>query len=229
MTTGADVTERGGMTTVIVMAKACEPGRVKTRLTPPYTPAEAARIAAASLADTLAFVQALPVTRRVLCIDGPAPAAPGFEVQPQADGGLDERIAAALDGCRGPALVLGMDTPQLQAADVDAPLRAWATGAAEADAWLGPAADGGFWALGLTRPDGALVRGVRMSRADTGAHQLGRLWAAGLRVQTLPLHTDLDDAASLRVVRAAASVDGRLQATLAELDAAGAGTDRVAS
>ena len=41
---------------VLVMAKAPVPGRVKTRLCPPLTPDEAAEIAAAALADTLAAV-----------------------------------------------------------------------------------------------------------------------------------------------------------------------------
>ena len=45
--TAADVT-------VIVLAKAPVAGRVKTRLCPPCTPAEAATLAEAALADTLA-------------------------------------------------------------------------------------------------------------------------------------------------------------------------------
>jgi len=205
------------MITVIVMAKACEPGRVKTRLTPPYTPTQAARIAAASLEDTLAFVRRLPVDQRILCIDGSAPTAAAFEVRPQVEGGLDERIAAALDGCPGPALVLGMDTPQLRPADVAAPLAAWAAGRTDLpDAWLGPATDGGYWALGLTRPDGDLVRGVRMSHPDTGAQQRRRLEQAGLRVAALPQRCDLDDAAALALIRTELPAGSNLAMLLAE-------------
>ena len=43
--------------TVIVLAKEPVPGRVKTRLQPVFTPGEAARLAAASLEDTLATVR----------------------------------------------------------------------------------------------------------------------------------------------------------------------------
>ena len=41
---------------LMVIAKEPVPGRVKTRLTPAYTPAEAAELAEAALADTLAAV-----------------------------------------------------------------------------------------------------------------------------------------------------------------------------
>ena len=47
----------------VVIAKEPVPGRVKTRLTPPFTPAEAALLAEAALADTLAAVAASPVSR----------------------------------------------------------------------------------------------------------------------------------------------------------------------
>jgi glycosyltransferase A (GT-A) superfamily protein (DUF2064 family) len=126
----------------------------------------------------------------VLVLDGePGPwLPPGFDVVPQCGGGLDERLAGAFAAVRGPALLIGMDTPQLTPAllRVD-----WEV----ADAWFGPAADGGFWALGLRVPDPALVRGVPMSTADTGARQRARLLAAGLRVADLPVLRDVDTAA----------------------------------
>ena len=55
---------------VMVIAKEPVPGRVKTRLTPPYTPAEAAELATAALADTLAAVASAGVARRVLALAG---------------------------------------------------------------------------------------------------------------------------------------------------------------
>jgi hypothetical protein len=81
-----------------------------------------------------------------------------------------------------------MDTPQLTPSLL---IVDWEV----ADAWFGPAADGGFWALGLRVPDPALVRGVPMSTADTGARQRARLLAAGLRVADLPVLRDVDTAA----------------------------------
>src|SRR6516225_11170362 len=55
---------------VVVIAKEPVPGRVKTRLTPPFTPAEAAELAEASLTDTLAAVAETTVARRGLALDG---------------------------------------------------------------------------------------------------------------------------------------------------------------
>ena len=51
----------------------------------------------------------------MLVLDGePGPwLPPGIEVVPQCAGGLDERIAAAFAACSGPALLIGMDTPQV--------------------------------------------------------------------------------------------------------------------
>jgi glycosyltransferase A (GT-A) superfamily protein (DUF2064 family) len=179
------------MTTLIVIAKECLPGKVKTRLHPPLSLEQAAELAAASLDDTLAAVATLPATRRVLAFDGwiPPAAASGYEIVPQVDGGLDERLGAIFDGCTEPALLIGMDTPQVSAA-VLAPIFAeWPD---DVDAWFGPAADGGFWALALRHPDGDLIRGVPMSQSFTGARQLDRLRAAGLRVRMLPTLTDVD-------------------------------------
>ncbi|MCX3061900.1 TIGR04282 family arsenosugar biosynthesis glycosyltransferase, partial [Streptomyces beihaiensis] len=126
-------------------------------------------------------------------------------VVPQRGDGLDERIAAAFEDTAGtgPCLLIGMDTPQL-AADPSPLAPALAPDAwRECDAWFGPAVDGGFWALGLARPEPALVRGVPMSTASTGAAQRARLTGAGLRVRDLPRLLDVDaadDAARVAVL-----------------------------
>lgn len=193
------------MTAVVVIAKECLPGRVKTRLTPPFTPAEAARLAAASLDDTLAAVAALPVSRCVLYFDGTvAPAAArGFDLLPQSDAGLDARLADVFDLLAEPTLLVGMDTPQLVTEHVAPALTALESShPAAPDAWIGPASDGGFWALAMREPRGDVIRGVRMSRADTGAAQRRRLEEAGLSVGTLPVLTDVDTVAEASVIAA---------------------------
>jgi len=174
---------------VLVLAKEPVAGRVKTRLCPPLTPEGAAAVAEAALRDTLDVVRAVEVRRRVLVLDG-SYEAPGFHVQPQVPGPMDVRLAAAFDDA-DPALatlLIGMDTPQLTPAllggAVDALLRHRAV--------LGLAPDGGWWALGLQVPDGALLRGVRTSRDDTGARQRERLEQAGLAPYALPQLRDVD-------------------------------------
>ncbi len=177
--------------TVVVIAKECRPGKVKTRLCPPLSHLDAARLAAASLRDTLRVASALPATRRVLAFDGTPPTeADGFEVIVQVPGGLDERLAATFAQCHGPTLLLGMDTPQIGVASLGPVLndQAWQ----RVDAWFGPARDGGFWALALAEPTPALLRGVPMSRPDTGRIQRAKLRAAGLRVAELPELRDVD-------------------------------------
>ena len=60
-----------------MIAKEPVPGRVKTRLTPAFTPLEAAALAEASLTDTLDAVSRTTVARRVLALDGrPGPGCP---------------------------------------------------------------------------------------------------------------------------------------------------------
>jgi hypothetical protein len=181
---------------ILVIAKAPVPGRVKTRLTPPFTPIEAAALAEAALSDTLAAVAATPVARRVLALDGaPGPwLRPGFEVIAQRGASLDERIGFALadtwSAAPLPVVLIGMDTPQVTPgllAGAAAPLL---TGGA--DASFGFANDGGFWLLGMREVDSTLVFGVPMSRPDTGARQLARLEQAGLRVAQVECLTDVD-------------------------------------
>ena len=175
-----------------VLAKAPLPGRSKTRLCPPCTPVEAARLASAALADTLAVARSVPAARHVLVIDGPADAwlGFGFEVMPQRGRGLDERLAAAFEDVGGPALLIGMDTPQLTGR-----LLSDALGALEhpgVDAVIGPAADGGYWCIGLRRSLPEAFIGVPMSAATTGRVQRLRLRELGLRVAELPTLRDVD-------------------------------------
>lgn len=206
--------------TLLVIAKEPVPGRVKTRLSPPYTIQEAAALAEAALVDTLRTVLEAPARRRVLVLDGaPGRWLPqGFDLVRQTSGGLDERIAAAFGLCdRGPALLVGMDTPQLTV-DLLA-----AVGRDDHDAWFGPAADGGFWALGLADPTRAatLVRGVPMSTDRTGAIQRRRLAEAGLSVSDLPVLRDVDTAADAAAVAGCCPPGSCFAVTLGSLAAAG--------
>jgi uncharacterized protein len=181
---------------VVVIAKEPVPGRVKTRLTPPYTPAQAAELAAAALTDTLAAVAKANVARRVLALEGKPGRwlPPGFDVIGQRGAGLDERIAWAMADARGalpvPVVLIGMDTPQVTPELLAAAAEPLTAGTA--DATFGLAQDGGFWLLGLRELDPALVLGVPMSRPDTGTRQLERLERAGLRVRLLPELMDVD-------------------------------------
>ncbi|WP_194244319.1 TIGR04282 family arsenosugar biosynthesis glycosyltransferase [Nonomuraea phyllanthi] len=201
---------------IVVIAKEPAPGRVKTRLVPPLTPGEAAALAGAALEDTLRTVAQVPAAGRVLALDG-APGAwlpDGFTVLPQRGDGLDERLAAAFEDAHrllpAPIVLIGMDTPQVAAGLLADALSLLAGH----DAVFGPAADGGFWLLGLRAPDPALLLGVPMSAPITGEVQLRRLKEAGMSVALMPCLTDVDTMADAVEVAALAPAS-RYAATLA--------------
>jgi glycosyltransferase A (GT-A) superfamily protein (DUF2064 family) len=192
---------RPALPTLLVLAKAPRPGSSKTRLAPLFGPDGAAALAAAALADTLDAVASAPAARRLLVLDGALAAAgplavrvpAGVDVVPQAGGLHAARIAAAFELADGPALLVGMDTPQ-----VTAGLLTLATPTAPDLAWLGPAEDGGWWAMALPRPREharRVLAGVPMSTPRTGELQRRSLAAAGLRVADLPPLRDVDEPA----------------------------------
>jgi glycosyltransferase A (GT-A) superfamily protein (DUF2064 family) len=189
--------------TVIVLAKRPRAGFVKTRMVPQLSFEAAAEVAAAALRDTLAAVGAGGFRRCVLSFDGDGDGwvPDGWVLHAQPTGGLDERIVKALEDVPdGPVLLVGMDTPQLSARALHTfdPLRY--------DACLGLATDGGYWVIGFadTRDAAASVLGVPMSEATTGAEQLRRLQARGLRVQLLEELHDVDTVEVARRVAAQA-------------------------
>ncbi|MBP2472776.1 glycosyltransferase A (GT-A) superfamily protein (DUF2064 family) [Crossiella equi] len=183
------------MTAVLVVAKSPVPGQAKTRLSPPATPEQGARIAWASLVDTLAAVRRTPGVRRAVALTGPLheAVAPvplrGFAVRPQRGADFAERLANAHLDVGGAVFQIGMDTPQvtpeLLAASVEV--------LGSAQAVLGLAQDGGWWGLGVREARWASVlRGVPMSREDTGERTLAALRSAGLTVALLPVLSDVD-------------------------------------
>jgi glycosyltransferase A (GT-A) superfamily protein (DUF2064 family) len=203
-----------------VIAKSPVAGRVKTRLCPPCTPEQAAHLAEAALADTLAAVAATPASRYVCVLDGePGPWLPeGFEVIPQQGDGLDERLAAAFEAMPEPTFLVGMDTPQITPSLLmragDALMRPGT------DAVLGHTEDGGYWGIGL-RPAAfrrELFEGVPMSQRDTGALQVERLLANGLAVDVgLPVLIDVDTMNDARLVATIApntSFAGRMRSLI---------------
>ena len=206
------------MTTLIIIAKECIPGRVKTRLHPPLSLEQAATLAAASLADTFRAVSTLDASRRILLFDGnlfPL-GSEQYDVIHQVSGDLDMRLGAIFDECGGPTVLVGMDTPQLDAAMLAPLFGDWPD---DVDAFIGFANDGGYWTIGMAKPDGSLIRGVPMSREDTGRLQLDRLTRAGLRVRMLPELVDVDTIDDARLV-AGLAPDTEFARTLASFSPA---------
>ena len=149
-------------------------------------------MAAAAIEDTIAAVRSSSATRRILAWEGSRSSwQHGFEVVDQPPGILNVRLTAAFAAALSaptdePALLIGMDTPQVTAELLDSDWEG-------ADAVLGLSDDGGFWAIGL-RPGhpAALFDGIPMSTSRTGSAQLARLFDAGLSVKLLPPLRDVD-------------------------------------
>jgi rSAM/selenodomain-associated transferase 1 len=189
---------------VVVIAKSPRPGRSKTRLMPPCDPPQAARLAEAALRDTLLAVAATRCEERILALAGPPGGwlPDGFRIVDQGEGTLDRRLAHVFSRCPGPTLLIGMDTPQ-----VDRWLLEEAISTLEepgTDAVLGHAEDGGYWAIGLRRPDPRAFAGVPMSVAETGVRQEAALRHLGMSVSLLPTLRDVDLIGDARAVAAMA-------------------------
>lgn len=189
--------------TVLVVAKAPVPGLAKTRLSPAVSPEQAADIAAAALLDTLDAVLATTRTRPVVALTGDLDAARRSAelravlrhttVVPQRGADFAARLAnahadAAAFGA--PVFQIGMDTPQVTSGLLDECVDALHA----VDAVLGFATDGGWWSLGLRDGRQAdALRGVPMSRGDTGVLTVAALRLRGLDTRLLPELSDVDD------------------------------------
>ncbi|MEY8018135.1 TIGR04282 family arsenosugar biosynthesis glycosyltransferase [Mycobacterium servetii] len=204
--------------TLLVVAKAPQPGLAKTRLAATVGERVAADIAAAALLDTLDAVAATPVAARVVALTGDLDSAAGaaeirrrldsFTVIAQRGEDFGDRLANAhADSAQGyPVLQIGMDTPQVSAAL----LAGCADRLLGAPAVLGPAHDGGWWALGVATPAMAeCLRTVPMSHPDTGQLTLKALHANGIDVTVVEQLADFDVVGDVAAVRAACTTDTR--------------------
>lgn len=213
---------------LLVVAKAPVPGHAKTRLAPTFGPVGAARLAGAALLDTLDVARAVDADADVvvaLAGDVGASVDPAAltaalarcRVLPQRGGSLGERLAHAhVDAARRrPCLQVGMDTPHMSVAVLGDALERLSA-EARPGALLGPALDGGWWALGVAHGgDAACLRGVVMSTDRTCADTASALRRAGTAVRPLPAVRDVDTVQDVRAV--AAQSDGRFAALAREL------------
>jgi glycosyltransferase A (GT-A) superfamily protein (DUF2064 family) len=198
--------------TLLVVAKAPEPGRAKTRLAATVGDRVAADIAAAALLDTLDAVAVAPAASRVVALTGDLAASAAaaqirqrlesFTVIEQRGDDFADRLANAhIDAAAGfPVLQIGMDTPQVTA-DL---LAGCARSLLGAPAVLGPAVDGGWWVLGVQDPAMAeCLRAVPMSQPDTGELTWKALHDNGIDVISVDRLADFDIADDVAAVREA--------------------------
>lgn len=185
------------------MARWPAPGRCKRRLASSLGAAAAARIQARLTRHTLAVGRLLSSQldlELVLAVAGLAPraacrwgAALGADrCRLQGQGGLGLRmhrqfLRAAAEGA-GRVVLIGSDLPQLEGGDLAAAFEALK----RRPAVLGPADDGGYWLLGLRRPDPALLAGMAWGSAQVLEQTLAVMAQRGLEPVLLPWRGDLD-------------------------------------
>lgn len=192
---------------VLLVAKAPVPGRVKTRLGARIGDDQAAVLAAAALLDTIDACRSAGAEGHLSLagdlsdsVQGEeiSAALEGWTISPQRGNTFAERLVAAhLDAGPGAVVQIGMDTPHVTAAA----LIAVADGLARHDAVLGPAVDGGWWALARQDPHAVRhVAEVAMSRDTTFVDTQRALERAGCRVGHAATMTDVDTVADADLV-----------------------------
>lgn len=175
--------------TIAVFAKWPTPGRAKTRLIPALGRQGAARLHAALVEHTLAVVRdsGLPFTLRTTGAPPEDFAAwlglPDAAID-QGDGDLGARLARV----PAPSLLIGSDAPDLSVAH----LHAAADALSRCAAVIGPAADGGYWLLGLARPMSHLFASMPWSTETVATETIARLAADGIDPVILPTLHDCD-------------------------------------
>lgn len=192
--------------TVIVFARAPLPGQAKTRLIPALGKEGAAALQQRLLEHTLALADTPHGgTLELWC--SPDTGHPAFRrlatqyrirLKQQRGNDLGERMAHALSTALQQsafAIIIGTDCPELTAADISHCIRHLSDGC---EAVIGPAADGGYYLLGLSRFEPSLFRGVSWGSDKVLDETLQRLDAAGMRWRQLGIKHDLDRPDDLR-------------------------------
>jgi len=192
---------------LIIFAKQPATGRVKTRLTPPLSPGEAAELYRCMLCDTLAKVRRLPgIVPVIFYQDDPGAGeyfqslAPEMEALPQRGSDLGERMQLAFAEMfgRGHAevAIIGSDSPDLPGEFIVRSFRLLADGGK--DLVVGPTEDNGYYLLAMRRVWRELFHAMPWSTAEVLPLTLARADSAGISTGLLPVWYDIDAAADLR-------------------------------
>jgi len=207
---------------LVIFAKAPIPGQVKTRLCPPLTPDEAATLHGSFVLDILERTKTavakfkLPFDRYLAC--APSSTLVFFKIMEERQAvklidqegeDLGARMSRAFEAmfARGyrRVILVGTDVPSLP---LDRYQRA-ATLLEQHDIVLGPAMDGGYYLIGLTKPAPALFHEVPWSTDQVLALTKEKADTSGLSTALLPEWRDVDTIDDLRALIEASALDAK--------------------
>ena len=200
---------------IFVMAKRPSPGRTKTRLVPPLTAAAASELYEAMLRDIVERLTARDDVAVHIAVDEPSSIGwfertfPDVPLTVQVGETLGERLDTVLThglSLADQAYAISSDSPDLPATHLTELFAQLDAG--DAEAVLGPTDDGGYWAIGWTRPLGPIVRDVEMSTPAVVQDTLAVAATLGATVALGPAWYDIDDGADLE--RLSHSIDAEL-------------------
>jgi hypothetical protein len=197
------------------MTKAPRKGQVKTRLTPPLTPDEAATLNAYFLRDTASTLSAAAMRERRLgrnargvavytpagSEDAYADVLPtDFEFVPQREGSFGERLCFAAEDlfkCRFDTVCLiDSDSPTVPASSF---MQAVDILSSPGDRIvLGPTEDGGYYLIGLKKNHRELFERIDWSTERVFEQTVARAQEIGVETKLLPSGYDVDNSTTLR-------------------------------
>jgi rSAM/selenodomain-associated transferase 1 len=185
---------------VMVFARAPVPGEVKTRLIPALGEAGAAALHRRLVSHCLRAARDSRLgSVELWCAPGTGD--PfflecerrfGASLHPQGEGDLGARMRRAFESALARsrrAVLVGSDVPALSPRYLRDADRALAEGE---DAVVGPAEDGGYVLIGLSRVDAELIRDIPWGGPDVLAETRRRVAALAWRLRELPALWDVD-------------------------------------
>lgn len=197
---------------LIIFAREPKDGKVKTRLARDLPVRAVTRLYKAFIRDVIKIALKVPCTERFLFYDAGTgssipflrKAASGFRLKKQAGKDLGERMHKAFEHCHKNGFrrvaIIGSDCVTVNARDIETAFHKLSTH----DCVLGPAKDGGYYLIAMSRPCGGIFRGVAWGTSAVLEQTLGNVRALGKTVFLLRQHDDFDEMDDLRAFSRAA-------------------------
>ena len=197
-----------GRCALAIMTKVPRAGRVKTRLTPPLTPDEAAALNICFLRDTAAAIAAAGETAQGVGCYTPVGEEEAyatifprdFLLIPQTEGSFGERLLSAMRDLFGVGFasvcLIDSDSPTVPASTFAEAARILSQ--PNDTIVLGPSDDGGYYLIGMNQMHPEVFAGIDWSTERALEQTQQRAAEAGLAVRLLPTGFDVDNEATFR-------------------------------